>query len=78
MNALIERNRQAIAALCNRYGVQRLDVFGSVLRDDFDLLRSDVDFLVEFTDHSSRGAADRYFGLLFGCRNCSDARSIWS
>jgi uncharacterized protein len=66
MHPLIEKNRQAITALCRRYGVQRLDVFGSVLRDDFDLSRSDVDFLVEFTDHSSHGAADRYFGLLFG------------
>lgn len=66
MHALIEQNPIAIDQLCRRYGVRRLDAFGSVLRDDFDPQRSDVDFVVEFVDTSPRGAADRYFGLLFG------------
>jgi len=66
VNALIEQNRTPITELCRRYGVRRLDAFGSVLRDDFDPLTSDVDFVVEFVDRSPRGAADRYFGLLFG------------
>jgi hypothetical protein len=39
-----------IAALCERYQVERLDVFGSVLRDDF-TADSDVDFLVVFRDN---------------------------
>ena len=38
---------EAIAAICRRYGVQELAVFGSVLRDDFGP-DSDVDFLVRF------------------------------
>jgi hypothetical protein len=38
-----------IAALCERYQVQRLDIFGSVLRGDFGP-ESDVDFLVTFRD----------------------------
>jgi prevent-host-death family protein len=38
-----------LAALCARYGVSRLEVFGSAARgDDFDPERSDVDFLVTF------------------------------
>jgi predicted nucleotidyltransferase len=37
-----------LAAICQSYGVARLDIYGSVLRDDFDPSRSDVDLLVEF------------------------------
>jgi hypothetical protein len=36
-----------VAALCRRYHVRRLALFGSVLRDDFGP-ESDVDVLVEF------------------------------
>lgn len=49
MHAAIAGNREAIAALCRRFGVERLEVFGSAARgDDFDPGRSDADFLVEF------------------------------
>jgi uncharacterized protein len=49
MLPLIEQHRTEIAALCRRFGVQRLAVFGSAARGtDFDPARSDVDFLVEF------------------------------
>ncbi len=41
--------------LCRRFGVARLQVFGSVLRQDFDPDRSDVDLLVEFLPGASRG-----------------------
>jgi predicted nucleotidyltransferase len=44
----IESRREAIAAICRDHGVARLLVFGSVLRDDFDHDRSDIDFLVDF------------------------------
>ncbi len=37
----------AIAAFCQRNGVARLSLFGSILRDDFGP-ESDVDVLVEF------------------------------
>ena len=37
----------AIEALCRKYGVAELSVFGSVLREDF-RDDSDVDFLVRF------------------------------
>jgi predicted nucleotidyltransferase len=40
---------QEIAALCRQFGVERLEVFGSSLRDDF-RPDSDVDFLVVFRD----------------------------
>ncbi len=40
-------DRGALAALCARYHIRRLALFGSVLRDDFSPA-SDVDVLVEF------------------------------
>jgi len=48
MISLIERNKEAIAGLCRRYGVSRLEVFGSAADDTFDPSQSDIDFLVEF------------------------------
>lgn len=48
MHPLIENGRNAIAELCRRHGVHRLEAFGSILRSDFDAQRSDVDVLVEF------------------------------
>ena len=44
----IQVDLDKIASLCRRYQVRRLAVFGSILRVDFDPLRSDADFLVEF------------------------------
>lgn len=39
---------ERIAEICRRYGVARLSLFGSILRDDFHA-GSDVDVLVEFS-----------------------------
>lgn len=39
---------QQITEICRNFGVQELSIFGSVLREDFDASRSDVDFLVTF------------------------------
>lgn len=38
----------AIVALARAYGVERLEVFGSVMTDAFDPDRSDIDFLVTY------------------------------
>ncbi len=64
MIRMLEEKREAIAALCARYGVSRLDVFGSALRDDFQPGESDLDFLVEFAPMDPYERADAYFGLL--------------
>ena len=61
MHALIEKNREKIAALCRRYGVRRLDAFGSVVRADFDPARSDVDVLVDFGNNSALSPLAQYF-----------------
>lgn len=63
MIPLIEQHRDEIAALCRRYGVRKLEVFGSAARGDFDPAGSDVDFFYEF-DADPTALADRFFGLM--------------
>ncbi len=46
----LERHRAGIEALCRKYGVKELRVFGSALRDDWDPERSDFDFAAVFGD----------------------------
>ncbi len=42
---LIKQNREQIIDLCKRFGVQRLEVFGSAARErGFNPASSDVDF----------------------------------
>ena len=49
MHPAIAQHRTGIAAFCQRYGIRRLEVFGSAARaNDFDPAHSDADFLVEF------------------------------
>jgi hypothetical protein len=71
---IIERSLAAIAALCRRYAVRRLDLFGSAATGRFDLERSDLDFLVEFEAVPAPEYSAAYFDLrealetLFGRR----------
>jgi predicted nucleotidyltransferase len=64
MVTAIENKREAIAALCRKYGVVRMDVFGSVLRDDYQPGRSDVDLLAEFSPRDPYSLAGDYFDML--------------
>ncbi len=48
MQPFLLEKQASIADICRKHHVQRLFVFGSAARDDFDPARSDVDFLVEF------------------------------
>lgn len=62
MHPAIAQHRSEISAICRRFGISRLDVFGSAARaDDFDPANSDVDFLVEFSAHAQRGL-QAFFG----------------
>jgi uncharacterized protein len=63
MHPLIEQHRREIEALCRRYGVKRLELFGSTARGDFRPGSSDVDFFYEFDADQIEGIADRFFGL---------------
>jgi len=60
---LIIKNKGEIAKICRRLSVRRLDVFGSAVGTDFNLARSDVDFVVEFLQHNQPGILDRYLAL---------------
>jgi hypothetical protein len=64
MHALVESQRGTLIGLCRRYGVRRLEVFGSAAGDDFDPASSDLDFLVEFAPCSAAEHYERYFDLL--------------
>jgi len=66
MHQRIAELREQILDLCRAHGVQRLELFGSAARADFDPRHSDADFLVEFADHGPGTMADRYLGLLHG------------
>jgi uncharacterized protein len=61
---ILQDKREAIAELCARHGVVRLDVFGSALRDDYRPGESDVDLLVEFAPMDGYAKAVAYFDLL--------------
>lgn len=47
-NLPITLDEAKIAQFCRERGIRKMSLFGSVVRDDFDPVRSDVDVLVEF------------------------------
>ncbi len=63
MRTWLASYQQPIEALCRRFHVRRLEVFGSAVRDDFDPSRSDVDFLVEFDTTPGVNVFEAYFDL---------------
>jgi predicted nucleotidyltransferase len=65
MHSAIDQHRTEIAVMCRRYGVRRLEVFGSAARgEDFDPVGSDADFLVAFGPAApGLSPLEQYFGL---------------
>jgi uncharacterized protein len=76
MISAVEDRSTEIADLCRRYGVERLDLFGSAsgTGEGFDSEGSDLDFVVSFERREPPDLFRRYFGLeedleaLFGRR----------
>lgn len=64
MTRVLEEKRRAIAEVCARHGVVRLDAFGSALREDFQPDRSDLDLLVELGPMEPYARVEAYFGML--------------
>ncbi len=64
MDGPIEARKSELKDLCERCRVERLALFGSALRKDFDSDISDLDFVVEFEPMSPSEHAEAYFGLL--------------
>jgi predicted nucleotidyltransferase len=63
MIPLVREKLPEITALCDKYRVRKLDVFGSASTGNFGP-ESDIDFLVEFAPVSAREHYDFFFGLL--------------
>ena len=64
MNPIVQDQIEPLRALCRKHRVERLVLFGSSARDDFDAEASDLDLLVEFEAMPPTDHADSYFGLL--------------
>ena len=69
MHPIVQQRLQALRELCLKHRVERLDLFGSAARDDFDSGTSDLDFLVEFEAMPPKEHADSFFGLLADLEN---------
>jgi len=64
MHAEIAAKKEEVIALCRRFDVARLEIFGSAARAaDFNPDASDVDFLVEFLPDSPLPPLEQFFGL---------------
>lgn len=61
--ALIAEHRTPIEALCRRYGVRRLALFGSALHGKTDAAVSDIDLAVDFDDGAGLSPAHQYFNF---------------
>ncbi|MEO6194110.1 MAG: nucleotidyltransferase domain-containing protein [Thermoanaerobaculia bacterium] len=64
MHSIIQEHIEALRALALKHRVERLDLFGSAAREDFDPETSDLDFLVSFEPMPPVEHADSFFGLL--------------
>ena len=60
---LIERHQAELEALCRKYRVKTLEVFGSAADGTFDPARSDLDFLLEFLPEAAGRTFHGYFDL---------------
>jgi predicted nucleotidyltransferase len=60
MIALVDDKRSEIAALCRRFGIRRLEIFGSGATGRFNPAMSDLDFVVDLGDYDET-VGDRYF-----------------
>ena len=54
MNTQLSFPKSELASYCRTHGIQRLSIYGSALRADFDA-ESDIDVLVEFAPDCSPG-----------------------
>ena len=69
MTPLLSEHRTELEALCHRYHVRRLELFGSAATDQDRPGDSDLDFLVAFDPLPPGTYADTYFGLLESLEN---------
>ena len=64
MVPVVSEHANELDALCRRYSVLRLDLFGSAATGAYRQGESDLDFVVEFLPAATETYSDTYFGLL--------------
>jgi hypothetical protein len=57
---LLQAKLQPLRELCERYGVEKLELFGSAARGEFDPAHSDLDFIVQMKGRREPGYAARF------------------
>ena len=60
----IKKYQEDINCLCRKYGIARLQIFGSALREDF-AKDSDIDCLIDFVE-DGENYFERYFEFKYG------------
>jgi hypothetical protein len=71
---LVAEHIEEVGTLCRRYGVRRLELFGSATTSAFNPKTSDLDFVATFANSHAPGIAERYLDFadaleaLFGRR----------
>ena len=58
---LLQAKLELLRELCERYGEERLELFGSAARGEFDPAHSDLDFIVHMKDRCKPGYARRFY-----------------
>lgn len=57
---LLQAKLEPLRDLCERYGVEKLELFGSAARGEFDPAKSDLDFIVQMKGRREPGYASRF------------------
>ncbi len=66
MNSIVKDKLPQLVALCKKYSVVRMYLFGSAARDDFDPEKSDIDLLFSFNPELTIAEyTDNYFDLMY-------------
>jgi predicted nucleotidyltransferase len=65
VNSIIEPHKRELSALCERYRVSKLYVFGSIVTDTFNVESSDIDFLFGASLTNSNYFIDIFSALSF-------------
>ena len=64
MHALVATKLPELVGICRRYGITRLELFGSAARGDFHPAASDLDFIAAFEESGGPGAFTTYIEAL--------------
>ena len=63
---LLQANLEALRELCERYGVVKLELFGSAAKGTFDPKSSDIDLIAEFNNRRQGDYAARFLDFADG------------